>query len=74
MRRWLLCALAFLFAACDALTSPASDAPMVEAIRIDTTVANALARVVTVRFSRPAPARVTWGAEEPMLREDAVAQ
>ena len=63
MRRWLLCALAFLFAACDALTSPASDAPMVEAIRIDTTVANALARVVTVRFSRPAPARVTWGAE-----------
>jgi hypothetical protein len=63
MRRWLLCALAFLFAACDALTSPASDAPTVEAITIDTTVANALARVVTVRLSRPAPARVTWGAE-----------
>lgn len=63
MRRLLPLAALALLASCDALTSPGSDAPTVEAIRVDTTVANALARVVTIRLSRPAPARVIWGAE-----------
>jgi len=58
MRPLLPIAALALLAACDALTSPGSDAPTVEAIRVDTTVANALARVVTIRLSRPAPARV----------------
>jgi len=63
MRRLLTLAIPVLLAACDAMTSPASDAPTIEAITIDTTIANALARVVTVRLSRAAPARITWGAE-----------